>query len=72
MCYVHARMRFLLGEVARQSQIRYPHVAVLVEEYVRGLEVTVNDIPAVHVLQTEDHLRGVELHLRLVENSVLT
>jgi len=64
-------VRFLLGEVARQSQVRYPDVAVLVQKNVRRLEITVNDVPTVHVLQAEDHLCSVELHLRFVEDPVL-
>ena len=35
--YLHAGVRFLLGEIASQAQVRYPDVAVLVQEDIRRL-----------------------------------
>ena len=69
--YLHAGVRFLLGEIAGKAQIRYPHVAVLVQENIRRLQISVNDVPAVHVLQSQYHLCRVELHLPFVEHPVL-
>ena len=64
-------MWLLLGKVAGQAEIRYPDVAVLVEQYVGGLEVPINDVAPVHVLEAKYHLSRVELHLGLVEDAVL-
>lgn len=46
-------------------------MTMLVQQDVRGLQITVDDIPTVHVLEAEDHFRGVKLYFRLVKNSVL-
>ncbi|CAN7977311.1 unnamed protein product, partial [Ixodes persulcatus] len=65
-------MGLLFGEVAGQAQVRYPHVAVLVQQDGRGnLEVSVDHVSPVHVLQPQDHFGGVEAHLLLREHSVL-
>lgn len=69
--YSHTGVRFLLREVAGQPEIGYPNVAVLVEEYVGGFQIAINDVSSMHVLEAEYHLGGVELHLRLVEDPVL-
>lgn len=64
-------MWLLLGKVAGETEIRYPYVAVLVEEYVGRLEIPVDDVAPVHVFESEYHLGCVELHLGLVEHAVL-
>lgn len=45
-------MWFLLGEVAGEPEVGYSDMAVLVEQNVRRLQVSVHDVTLVHVLQT--------------------
>lgn len=69
--YLHACVRFLFGEIASQSQIRYSDVAMLVQKDIGRLQVSVNDVSTVHVFQSQYYFCRVELHLSLVEHSVL-
>jgi len=66
-----AGVRFLLAEVASQAQVGDPDVAMLVQKYVGGFQVSVDDVPSVHVLEPENDLGRVELHLVLAEDAVL-
>mmetsp|Transcript_15445 Transcript_15445/g.34065 ORF Transcript_15445/g.34065 Transcript_15445/m.34065 type:complete len:291 (-) Transcript_15445:1126-1998(-) len=44
----------------REAEVGQPHVAVLVQKDVFGLQVAVNDVHFVHILQREGDLRCVE------------
>lgn len=68
----HAGVGFLLGKIAGKSKVGYPHVSVFVEEDIGRFEISINDISAMHVFQTEYNFGGVKLHLRFVEDPVLT
>lgn len=46
-------------------------MAVLVEEYVGGLEIAIDDEARVHVLEAENDLGAVEFHLLFGEDTVL-
>ncbi|RNA09524.1 hypothetical protein BpHYR1_005796 [Brachionus plicatilis] len=65
------RVRLFFREVARQTQVRYAHVTMLVEQYVGRLEIAVDDGTRVHVLQTEYDLGSVEFDLFFGEYAVL-
>ena len=68
---LHAGVRLLLGVVAGETEIGDAHVSVLVEEYVGGLEIAVDNGARVHVLEAEYDLGGVEFDLLLGEDAVL-
>ena len=64
-------MGLLFAKVTSEAQVGYADVSMLVEEYVGGFEITVNNEATVHVLQTEDDLGSIEFHLQLVEDAML-
>jgi len=44
-------MWLLFGKVAGKSQIRYSHVAMLIQEDIGWLQIPIHYVPLVHVLE---------------------
>lgn len=67
----HASMRFLFAKVASQAKVADLNMAMFVQQNIGRLQVTIDNEPSVHMLETKQHFRRVESHLLLGEDAML-